>query len=88
MRIVKIRILIHEPHLNQHGPGVLLHDMNPAPVVRQIQMRVADQRHVAAGAEIRILVDMLLNIVKRRLYTVPGVKVHEVKRRIELPVQK
>ena len=79
------RVLIHQPELDQNSPGVFLHRMDPPPIVCQIQMGMADQRHVAGALKIRVVIDLLLNIGCRLIHAAPGFKIHKVQRLAQLP---
>ena len=86
MSIFEIRVLIHKPHLNQYGSGIFVDYMNPAPVVGNIQMRVAHQSYISAGAKIGVLVNVGFYVGKCGFYALPCIKIHQIQRMVQFSV--
>lgn len=78
MGVFKIRILVHETHLDQDGTGIFMYHMDPAPVVCNIQMGMAYQSYVSAGTEIGVFIDMCLNVGKSSFHAFPGIKINQI----------
>ena len=76
--VAELRVLIQEAQLNQDGAGVLLHRVDPPPVVGDVQVAVTHQGHVAGALVVGVGVDVLLHIGRRIRNALEGVEVHQI----------
>ena len=87
MRIAEFRIAVHQAHLDENRARVLVHRVDSAPVIGNIQVRMPDQGDVSAALEIRIVINDALDIVCRLINAFPGIKIDRIQRMGEFFVQ-
>ena len=87
--VLKVRVAVHQPQLDEHRAQVLLHSMNPPPVVGNIQVTVRDQRHIPGAFVSIVSKDHIVKIRLARCHTGHTIigKVQAVHGIVQLPVQ-
>ncbi len=87
MRIAEFRIAVHQAHLDENRACILVHRVDSAPVIGNIQVRMPDQGDVSAALEIRIVINDALDIVCRLINAFPGIKIDRIQRMGEFFIQ-
>ena len=54
MGVAEIGVFIHKAQLNEHRSQILLHGVDPAPIIGDIKVGMGDKRHAAVAVIIFI----------------------------------